>query len=274
VYSTVWSNEDGGTVGPALMARWGRTTDIEWTYSVVVGPGGERVPGSAVYQGPGHRTVPFAGTYSGDHPVLQACTSNNTLCDTTGGTMRFALPADDTRPPHRAREHVMDTHPWTYRVMADEMRREGRLEEPSDPATPELGDLRTYLYLEVDKDTGPAATPGSAPGAAVAVHLHGDPRTYRSDHGEPSWSVTRDDPAATTVELPAGTRAADVERIDVVRVPPVTADNGAAVTVTDLNRTFLLDDEWLPQPSFAAAHGLALRLDADRPIATIWGSAA
>jgi hypothetical protein len=274
VYSTVWSNEDGGTVGPALMARWGRTTDIEWVYAVVVDAGGHRVPGTAVYQGPDHRTLPFAGTYSGDHPVLQACTSNNTLCDAVDGTMLFALPADDTRPPRRAREYLMDTHPWTYRVMAEEMLREGRVEQPSDPATPELGDQRTYLYLEVDKDTGPATAPGEAPGAAVVVHLRGDPRTYRSDHGTPSWSVARDDPAATTVELPAGTRAVDVERIDVVRIPLAAADSGATVTVTDLNRAFLLDAAWRPRPSFAEAHGLAVRLDADAPVATIWGSAA
>ena len=32
----IWSNEDGGTNTPALMARWGRTTDIEWIYRVVL----------------------------------------------------------------------------------------------------------------------------------------------------------------------------------------------------------------------------------------------
>ena len=31
-YTVIWSNEDGGTNTPALMARWGRTTDIEWVY--------------------------------------------------------------------------------------------------------------------------------------------------------------------------------------------------------------------------------------------------
>jgi hypothetical protein len=279
VYSAVWSNEDGGTVGPALMARWGRTADLEWTYSVVVGTGGRRVPGTAVYHGPGHRTVPFAGTYSGDHPVLQTCTSNNTLCDAVGGdtvdgAMRFALPADDTRPPRRAREYLMDAHPWTYRVMAEEMLREGRVEYPSDPATPALGDQRTYLYLEVDKDTGPPTAPGSAPGAAVAVRLRGDRRVYRSDHGLPDWSVLRDDPAATTVELPAGTRAADVARIDVVRVPLGTADDGATVTVTDLNRAFLLDAAWRPRPSFAEAHGLSVHIGPAATTATIWARSA
>ena len=37
-YTMIWSNEDGGTNTPALMARWGRTTDIEWIYRVVLDP--------------------------------------------------------------------------------------------------------------------------------------------------------------------------------------------------------------------------------------------
>ena len=31
-YSVIFSNEDGGTATPALLARWGRTTDIEMAY--------------------------------------------------------------------------------------------------------------------------------------------------------------------------------------------------------------------------------------------------
>src|SRR5919107_403390 len=31
-YSVIFSNEDGGTATPALLARWGRTTDIEMMY--------------------------------------------------------------------------------------------------------------------------------------------------------------------------------------------------------------------------------------------------
>jgi hypothetical protein len=33
-YSAIMSHEDGGTAAPALMARWGRTTDIELAYEV------------------------------------------------------------------------------------------------------------------------------------------------------------------------------------------------------------------------------------------------
>jgi len=37
---------------------------------------------------------------------------------------RFFLTATDTLPADRAREAVMDANPWTYRVTADEPRRE------------------------------------------------------------------------------------------------------------------------------------------------------
>lgn len=270
-YSVVWSNEDGGTSSPALMARWGRTTDIEWVYRVEVDEAGEIVPGTAVYQGPDHVTLPFAGTYDDGHPVLQTCTDNNLVCDVIDPAsqqsgLRFVLVADDTRPADRAREFLMDQHPWTYQVMAAEMVREGRVEEPSDPATPAVGDQRTYLYVEVDRDTNPASQ-ASQVGLALRVRL-ADGRTFRSDHGVAGWTITRDVPAATTVELPAGVTPADVVAIDAVRVPP-TIDAGATVTVTSLGRAFLLDDSYLPQESFVSWAG-AVTLSPASPAATLW----
>ena len=46
-------------------------------------------------------------------------------------------------------------------------------------------------------------------GLSVDVRLAGDPTTYSSDHQSSDWSVNRDVPAATTVELPVGTTPAD-----------------------------------------------------------------
>ncbi|MDP9242138.1 MAG: hypothetical protein M3O84_03070, partial [Actinomycetota bacterium] len=147
-YSVVWSNEDGGTSPPALMARWGRTTDIEWIYRVEVDANGDTVSGTGVFQGKNHATRPFNGTTEGGHPILETCTSNNNVCDSkVADPMRFALDTEQTRAPTRARESLMDANPWTYPIMAAEMLREGQVESPSDPATPALGDQRTYLYL-------------------------------------------------------------------------------------------------------------------------------
>ncbi|MFD0854479.1 hypothetical protein ACFQ07_19745, partial [Actinomadura adrarensis] len=211
-YSVVWSNEDGGTNTPALMARWGRTTDIEWIYRVEVDGNGDRVEGTGEYHGPNHVTTKFTGQYEGDHPLLQTCTNNNNMCHVlTPSPLRFFLDASRDRPTDRTREVVMDREPWTYRVMAHEMLREGRLESAPDPSTPEVGDLRTYLFVELVKRTGDATGIGARPGVSLGVRLKDDPSTlYRSDHLEPSWSIERDGAAATTIELPQGTTVDDI----------------------------------------------------------------
>ena len=80
-YTVIWSNEDGGTDAPQLMARWGRTTDIEWVYRVRLAPSGRLL--SAEYQGPNHETTPFKGLHEARHPLLQTATSNNNVTAVT-----------------------------------------------------------------------------------------------------------------------------------------------------------------------------------------------
>ncbi|PRX04204.1 UNVERIFIED_ORG: hypothetical protein CLV66_108168 [Actinomadura viridilutea] len=271
-YSLVWSNEDGGTDTPALMARWGRTTDIEWVYRVEVDEKGRRVDGTGAYQGPEHRTLPFRGRYEGDHPVLQTCTDNNMVCDTItpDAALRFLPDVSGALPAGRAREAVMDREPWTYRVMAQEMVREGRIEHPSDPATPEVGDQRTYLFAEFVKQTGAPSGAGSAPGVSLGVRLKRDPSVlYRSDHGRPSWSVERDGAAATTVELPAGATVDDIASIEAIRQPVGAGDNGAPATVTAINRGFFLNRSYLPGASAVRWTG-SVTVTQAAPTAVLW----
>jgi hypothetical protein len=104
----------------------------------------------------------------------------------------------------------------------------------------------------------------------VEVRLQGDPTTYTSNHGIAVWGVNRDDPAATTVELPVGTTRADVAAISVSRVP-IGTDNGASLTVTDLDRAFFLGARYRPRSSFAQWHG-STSLTADSPTAELWTS--
>jgi hypothetical protein len=266
-YSVIWSNEDGGTNTPALMAQWGRSTDIEWVYRVEVDARGRRVPGTGVFQAPGHQTLTFKGRYDGAHPLLQTCTSNNNVCDKVDDPMRFALSTRGVLPAGQPREHEMDTHPWTYQVMAREMLREHKIESPSDPATLDVGDQRSYLYLAIDHDTVPAAS-ASGIGLAVEVQLVGDPTTYTSNHGIVFWSINRDGPAATTVELPVGITAADVASISVRRVP-LSTDDGAPLEVTRISRGFFLRSSYLPGPSFLSWHG-DVSLTTGSPTAQLW----
>ncbi len=266
-YSVVWSNEDGGTDSPGLMAVWGRTTDIEWIYRLEVDENGHRVPGSDVYQAPAHQTLRFKGTYTDGHPLLQTCTSNNNMCDVVDDPMRFSLSTVQTRPVKAAREHLMDINPWTYPVMAKEMLREKKIEHPSDPSTPAVGDQRSYLYVAFDHDTVPPDREASV-GLIAVVRLKGDRTLYRSNHDISYWSVNRDVPAATTVELPVGTTRADVASLSVRRVP-IGDDSGARLHVTDINRAFFLGHDYLPGKSFIEWHG-SRTLTPKHPSATLW----
>ncbi|MEV4251946.1 hypothetical protein AB0J52_02120 [Spirillospora sp. NPDC049652] len=274
-YSVIWSNEDGGTDTPALMARWGRTTDIEWVYRVEVDAAGRRVPDTAVYQAPEHQTLRFTGRYEGDHPVMQTCTMNNNMCDTVtpDARLRFLLDTTATRPDDRAREYLMDRNPWTYRITAQEMDREGKIEQPPSPDTPAVGDLRTYLYLEFAKTTGAPTGTGSAPGVGLGVRLRKDPaRLYRSDHSVPSWSISRDGSPATTVELPAGTTLADVLSVEAVRQPTGAGDNGAPATVTAIRRGFFLGQDYLPPLGSGLTWTGSVTVSPSAPSAVLWHS--
>jgi hypothetical protein len=268
-YSLIWSNEDGGTDTPALMARWGRTTDIEWIYRVEVDQGGVAVPGTAVYQAANHDTLPFRGRYENRHPVLETCTANNNMCDQADGPMRLFLSAERTRPAGRAREVLMDDNPWTYQLMAQEMVREGKVEHPSNPATPGMGDQRTYLYVELGKHTNGVQAPSDAtPRVSLGIQLTGNPTVYRSDHLIPNWTAAADDPAtATAVELPSGTTPAQVARIIAIR-QPYLGDDGSTITVTNIYRGFFLDAAYRPSPSFLTWSG-SVTLSAQHPQATL-----
>ena len=258
-YSVMWSNEDGGTPAPALMAQWGRTTDIEWIYRVEVNAKGRRVAGSGVFQSPAHGTQKFLGRYAGTHPLLQTCTSNNNVCDTkalkklklAADPMRFALSTRDVLAADQPREHEMDLHPWTYAVMGREMVREHKVtDQVPDPSISELADQRTYLYLALDQTPGDAGV-----GLAVDVTLKSNV-TYTSDHGEIGtfFTIHRSGPAATTVKLPPGTTPADVKSIAVRRVTPLFpggTPSDASVVVTAIDRAFFLGRHYLPRASFA-----------------------
>ncbi|WP_326819792.1 hypothetical protein [Streptosporangium sp. NBC_01756] len=269
-YSVVWSNEDGGTNTPALMARWGRTTDIEWIYAVEVDEHGNRVAGSDTYQAANHETLHFSGRYEGDHALLETCTSNNNMCDVVDDPMRFFLSALPTLPAGQAREHLLDTNPWIYEIMAKEMLREGKIEAASaaTPTTAEVSDQRNYLYAVVKKTTQSANTGTSWVGVSLGVRLVNGDTVYLSHHGDPTWSLQRDDAAATTVELPAGTTADDIAEVTAHRIV-VGTDTGAAVHVTAINRGFLLGQDYLPQQSFLTWNGDVL-LDGTTTSAVLW----
>jgi len=122
----------------------------------------------------------------------------------------------------------------------------------------------------VDKDTLPPNPPaGPWVGLALEVRLAGDPTSYRSDHLIADWSIKRDVPAATTVELPLGTTTEDVVDIIAHRVVVGAPDPGSSIIVTDVNRAFFLDRSYLPQPSFIDWYD-SVTLSPAQPAASLW----
>ena len=73
-YTTIFSHEDGGTQAAALMARWGRASDIEWTYELRVRAG--KIV-EEIYQGVEHETKRFTGARRCEHPLLAVASDNN-----------------------------------------------------------------------------------------------------------------------------------------------------------------------------------------------------
>ena len=121
-YTAIFTNEDGGTQTAALMARWGRATDIEWVYQIRV-QGGKVI--EETFQGVEHETKFFTGPRgSGSHPLLAVASDNNNFSDLACSAVRFAPLPFRARLESATRESVMDLYPQTYRVMTEELIRE------------------------------------------------------------------------------------------------------------------------------------------------------
>jgi hypothetical protein len=105
-------------------------------------------------------------------------------------------------------------------------------------------------------------------GVALGVRLKNGNTVYLSNHVDPTWSIQRDIPAATTIELPAGTTLDAIAAVSARRVV-VGTDTGAPVRVTSLGRGFLLGPDYLPGPSLLDWTG-DIELTAAAPEAVVW----
>jgi hypothetical protein len=242
-YTVIFSNEDGGTQTTALMARWGRTTDIEWVCETRIGAEGEA---KTIFQGANHQNTQFAGKLEADHPLMFDATVNNNFSDHGQSEMRFAprpLPFDARTA---SREEMMDRHPWTYQVMADEMIREGKITEERKPGQA-INDLRNYVYFDIRSNQTGAAL-------SVAVKLKGDPVWRASEWGIANYRIDRSGNFRTTALLPKRARLEEIERVvarcDVKGDPKTQSDlsqvPSASCDLRSINKIFVLDDDYMP----------------------------
>jgi hypothetical protein len=202
-YTVVFTNEDGGTETAALMARWGRATDIEWVYEFRLR--GQKIIDES-YQGVEHETKFFNGSRTGgNHPLLAVASDNNNFSDLACSAVRFAPLPVRANLERATRESVMDTDPKTYRVMSEELLRENRISDTRVDINT-IADPREYLYVEATSEQEGATL-------AFDVKLKGQSRVFRSDIGEPRLRIDRSGYFRTAVRLPKETAPSSVESI-------------------------------------------------------------
>ena len=224
-YSFIFSNEDGGTATPALLARWGRTTDIEMAYEEEWRDG--RIVSSR-YQAPDHHVIEYAGARQGEHPTLVDATLNNVFLDRGRTAVRVTMVPALVDLQSATRESVMDRQPWIYRRMADELQEEGKAAV--------FGDVREYLYVDARLTLSDSAV------AAVARSEDG---TWRSsDRGVKELAVDRN--GWVRIAIPRSRDATDVG----FQCYPTKAAPGKCRV--EISRVLTLDESYKPGPDRGA----------------------
>lgn len=245
-YTVVFSNEDGGTSTRDLMARWGRTTDIEYIYRVWLDAAG--MPVKTLIQTRNHEDVPYNGEREGNHPILMPVTSNNMVAPAklTAAPIRYQLAPMLVDLSDGSREKVMDGAPFTYRISAEELAREGKLREPDTFDGEKISDPRNYLLVELKTDPKSAAV-------QILVRGRESRLWHASSLGLGKNYIERSGWARTAIELPPGTRVADLSEIgaqclslrDLSRQP--TPKNGNC-NILEFGRIFMLGPDYTPLP--------------------------
>lgn len=244
-YTVIFSNEDGGTSTRALMARWGRTTDIEYIYKVFLKPDG--AVARRTVQGPEHKELEYKGPFDDAHPLLMPVTDNNMVAGSTGSSQRYQLGTAFVDLTEKSRETVMDAHRYTYQVMAKELEREDKLRPFGVAAGQKISDLRNYLFIDYT-----ASHQNSAFSVTITLKKG---RAFSSDLGRLDYTIWRDGTVRTTVELPPGTGREHVDAI-MFKCLVAPAEKGqplahsGACRLAKVNSVFFLDRSYLPAPSF------------------------
>ena len=259
-YSVIFTNEDGGTPTDRLMATWGRTTDIEYIYSIEVDRAGGIV--SEEYQGPEHRIVPFRGKRDGRHPLLWVSTDNNMVRDAGEVSIRFAPAPKMADLRNVSREAVMDANPWLYAVMAQELRREGKIADDPPPGQDKIPDPRRFVYVEACGDVG---------NTAVAFAVHAGGAWVASDRGSSQHRITRDGCFRSATPLPVGRLAADVDAVRVLAYERPPAEGKptvppTGVRLTRISKVFVLDERYVPGPALLSWQGTVLIRPGGEPL--------
>jgi hypothetical protein len=245
-YSVIFTNEDGGTPADRLMATWGRTTDIEYLYSVELDAKGEILDDDI--QGPKHEILPFNGRREGQHPLLWVSTSNNMVLPQGTTRVRYAPAPVLFQLPDVSREAVMDAHPWLYKVMAQELEREGKIAADPSPGRGTIPDPRRFAFVE-----GCGALAEKALAFAVKVGA----QWISSDRDRTEFRIVRDGCFRAAIPLPPNSSIKDVRAIRAQVFSREGKPDTAPARLTRINTLFMLDEHFVPGKSLFHWEGTA-----------------
>lgn len=239
-YTVIFSNEDGGTSTRSLMARWGRTTDIEYVYRAYLKPGGTL--DKAIIQSRGHKDIEFNGPFW--------CPSDADAGDRQqhGGRRR----------PERGTLSARAVSGRFVEGVAGG--RHGR--EPDYVAGDDFGVGTGKQAAAVWRGAGgrPSRIRGTTstsqahvqPGkAAIAfVVLHKNGQYYYSHKGRTCDSIERSGWVRSTIELPPGTTAGDLKSINPLCVYWPKSPSDVSCGPTEIKSLFFLTRDKLPRSPF------------------------
>jgi hypothetical protein len=131
--------------------------------------------------------------------------------------------------------------------MAKELEREGKLRPFGIAAAEKISSPRNYIFVDYHATLNNAAL-------TVLAHTK-DGNLYASDLGRGDFAIARDGYVRTTIELPPGSKSANIEQlIFECRVPPPgntdTAAHSGSCNLHGVSKVFFLQDDYRPGNSF------------------------
>ncbi|MBI1787588.1 MAG: hypothetical protein HYR60_08575, partial [Acidobacteria bacterium] len=185
--------------------------------------------------------VEFRGRRDGRHPLLIPSTKNNMVSGEGESPIRYQLVPVVVDLTHGSREQVMDDQPISYRVAAQELRREDKLRPFGAVDGERISDPRHYLYLEAKVSNQHSAV-------AAAARVKGED-FWRFGHlGRADYAISRDGWVRTTIELPAGAQPAEIG-FECLVAPEKSWPLAGTCRVEAVAKVFFLDAEYRPRPS-------------------------
>jgi hypothetical protein len=236
-YTVVFSNEDGGTSTRALMARWGRTTDIEYVYRAYLDPQGKVI--RAIIQSRDHKDIEFNGPRMGRHPLLMPVTDNNMVAPEGPSAVRYQLAPILVDLSGSSREKVMEDHPVTWRVMTQELAREGKLRPFGAVDGQKISDPRNYLYIEANVTNNDSRI-------VAVVRLQGESRWRFADLGRFDYGIERSGWIQTAVELPPGTTPDRLAEIGFACRVETNKQVSGVCGIELVSKAFFLNEDYRP----------------------------